>query len=98
MRRRRRSGRDAVPTRESAMAEAIGRIAGLWRYPVKSMRGEEMPVLQFDGRGAIADRGFAIRDADGKFGSGKNTRRFRRIDGLFGFGASLSGNTPVIEC
>jgi uncharacterized protein YcbX len=79
------------------MAEAIGRVAALWRYPVKSMRGERMSALEFDERGGIADRQFAIRDAEGKFGSGKNTRRFRRIDGLFGFRASLRGDTPMIE-
>jgi uncharacterized protein YcbX len=79
------------------MPQAIGRVAGLWRYSVKSMRGERMSALEFDERGGVADRQFAIRDADGKFDSGKNTRRFRRIDGLFGFRASLKGDTPIIE-
>lgn len=79
------------------MPRAIGQVSGLWRYPVKSMLGEAMPVLEFDRRGVVADREFAVRNAEGKFGSGKNTRRFRRIDGLFGFGAQLEGGIPVIR-
>ncbi|HYM02532.1 MAG TPA: MOSC domain-containing protein, partial [Stellaceae bacterium] len=43
------------------------------------------------------DRVFAVRDREGKFGSGKTTRRFRRIDGLFGFSARLDGVIPVIR-
>ncbi|WP_405420476.1 hypothetical protein [Streptomyces erythrochromogenes] len=33
-------------------------------------------------RGLVGDRLYAVRDGDGRFGSGKNTRRFRRMDGL----------------
>ena len=29
----------------------LGRIAALWRYPVKSMLGESMPQLAVNGRG-----------------------------------------------
>jgi uncharacterized protein len=64
------------------------KIVELWRYPVKSMLGESVEVLPIDRRGAVGDRLFAVRDEAGKFGSGKNTRRFRRIDGLFRFQAS----------
>jgi len=62
-----------------------GTVARPWRYPVKSMLGEECDHLDVDQRGAEGDRLFAVRDADGKFGSGKTTRRFRKTDGLFGF-------------
>jgi uncharacterized protein len=54
------------------------RIAELWRYPVKSMRGEQVEALTIDSRGVKGDRLFAVTDVDGKFGSGKNTRRFRK--------------------
>ena len=62
-------------------------VAALWRYPVKSMLGERCQSLALTARGVEGDRLYAIRDADGKFGSGKSTRRFRRIDGLFAFHA-----------
>lgn len=68
----------------------------LWRYPVKSMLGERLDALDVDARGVVGDRLFALRDAAGKFGSGKSTRRFRRIDGLFGFRSLYDGDVPVI--
>jgi len=75
----------------------IGRVSALWRYPVKSMLGETTTYLDIDRRGVVADRQFAIRNANGKFGSGKTTRRFQRIDGLFRFAARLDGETAVIR-
>jgi len=73
-----------------------GVVAALWRYPVKSMLGERCPSLALTGRGVEGDRLYAIRGADGKLGSGKSTRRFRRIDGLFTFHAVYDGDVPVI--
>jgi MOSC domain-containing protein len=58
------------------------RVDALWRYPVKSMLGERLHSARLEHRGVRGDRLFAIRDGDGKLGSGKNSRRFRRIDGL----------------
>ena len=75
----------------------LGTVAELWRYPVKSMRGERCESLLFETRGVTGDRQFAIRDAAGKFGSGKNTRRFRKIDGLLEFTTRYSGNVPEIR-
>jgi uncharacterized protein YcbX len=74
----------------------VGRVAELWRYPVKSVAGERCQELAFDGRGADGDRCFAVYGADGKIGSGKTTRRFRHMDGLLHFNASLDGRTPVL--
>ncbi len=74
----------------------IGLVSKLWRYPVKSMLGEECRHIELDVRGLGGDRLFAIRDVNGKFGSGKNTRRFRQLDGLFAFHASLSSEWPDI--
>jgi MOSC domain-containing protein len=68
----------------------------LWRYPVKSMLGEEREHLDINERGVEGDRLFAVRDRDGKFGSGKTTRRFRKIDGLFGFSAAYDHDVPSI--
>lgn len=79
------------------MSSILGRVISLWRYPVKSMLGEILPTATVESRGLAGDRLFALRARDGKFGSGKTTRRFRRLDGLFGFQASLDGETPVIR-
>lgn len=75
----------------------LGRVVALWRYPVKSMLGEAVSTLPIEPRGAVGDRLFAIRDPDGKLGSGKNTRRFRRIDGLLDFRSRLDGAVPVVR-
>jgi MOSC domain-containing protein len=72
-------------------------VASLWRYPVKSMLGEPCEHLDLDLRGVAGDRLFAIRDAGGKFGSGKSTRRFRQIDGLFGFHATYDDEWPTVR-
>jgi uncharacterized protein YcbX len=55
----------------------------LWRYPVKSLLGERLELVEVEERGIRGDRLFAVTDRDGKLGSGKTTRRFRRLDGLF---------------
>ncbi len=73
-----------------------GTVRELWRYPVKSMLGERGERLWLDQRGVIGDRIYAIRDEAGKFGSGKTTRRFRRINGLLGFRAVYDGDVPLI--
>ncbi len=60
----------------------IGAIKSIHRYPVKSLQGESLPAVQLNFRGLEMDRLFAIQNPQGKFGCGKNTRRFTRIDGL----------------
>ncbi|MFE2721465.1 MOSC domain-containing protein [Kitasatospora sp. NPDC059327] len=71
------------------MAEIIGVIEQLWRYPVKSTGGERLDSVEVDERGLAGDRLYAVRDSAGKLGSGKNTRRFRRMDGLLRLSSRL---------
>lgn len=80
------------------MDSVVGTVASLWRYPVKSMLGERCDRLELEPREVVGDRLFAVRDEAGKLGSGKHTRRFRRMDGLFGFRARYdeAGLVPVI--
>jgi hypothetical protein len=79
------------------VSNSLGRIAALWRYPVKSMRGEALQSLAVDERGAIGDRYFALRDSDGRLGSGKTSKRFRQIDGLLGFTAATENGVVVVR-
>lgn len=64
------------------------RISALRRYPVKSMGGEALERATLDDRGIEGDRMLAVRDVDGRFASGKSTRRFRRYDGVFELSAA----------
>ena len=76
---------------------SVGTVEALWRYPVKSMVGEGLTQAAVDARGILGDRLYAVRDIDGKLGGGKNTRRFRRMDGLLDFRATyLPDLTPMI--
>jgi uncharacterized protein YcbX len=70
-----------------AMTCVVGRVAELWHYPVKSMGGQQLTELRCGSRGIDGDRWWAVRGADGKLGSGKTSRRFRRMPGLLSMAA-----------
>ena len=60
-----------------------GSVASLWRYPVKSMLGEELSASEVTERGLLGDRAYALVDsADGKAATAKNPRKWPT---LFGF-------------
>src|SRR5690348_5113071 len=42
----------------------VGSVVGLWRYPVKSMGGEQLPFSTLDLRALHADRMWAVRDLE----------------------------------
>ncbi len=52
----------------------VGRVAELWRYPVKSMRGERVEELLLTERGAAGDRLYAMREL--KYGGIMSARLF----------------------
>ncbi len=65
----------------------LGSIVSLWRYPVKSMMGEELNAAEVTKGGLAADRAYALVDgSDGKVASAKNPRKWP----LFDFRAALS--------
>ena len=77
--------------------EHEGIVSELWRYPVKSFGGERLDKVSIDARGVVGDRVFAVRDSNGKFGSGKTTRRFRLLRDLFDFSAETDGDDVVVH-
>ena len=78
------------------MTQRVGMIARLWRYPVKSMGGDECERLEVNARGVEGDRLYALVNAQGRLGSGKTTRRFRQIDGLLDLRAVYRGEVPEV--
>lgn len=77
---------------------SVGSVAELRRYPVKSLAGEVVASTTVDGRGLGGDRLWAVRDRDGKLGSGKSTHRFRKMEGLLDLTATYTEDRePVIE-
>jgi MOSC domain-containing protein len=66
----------------------LGTIVSLWRYPVKSMLGEELNAAEVTKGGLLGDRAYALVDSsDGKVASAKNPRKWPQ---LFNFRAALA--------
>jgi len=64
----------------------VGTVVGLWRYPVKSMLGEQVAVAEVGDKGLIGDRGYALLDTrTGRVLSAKNPKRW---PGMFRLRAS----------
>ena len=58
----------------------VGTVAKLWRYPVKSMLGEELSSADVTDHGIVGDRAWAVVDrSDGKVASAKNPAKWRRL-------------------
>lgn len=57
-----------------------GTVATLWRYPVKSMRGEELNAAEITSSGMAGDRGHAVIDTvTGKIASAKHPKKWGRL-------------------
>jgi uncharacterized protein YcbX len=64
----------------TARAASAGAVVSLWRYPVKSMLGEELNAAELTERGPIGDRTYALVDAEtGKVASAKNPRKWAKL-------------------
>jgi uncharacterized protein YcbX len=72
----------------SHSAQAVlGSVVSLWRYPVKSMMGEELNASEVTDHGLLGDRVYALLDSsDGKVASAKNPRKWPQ---LFDFRAAF---------
>ena len=58
----------------------VGRVRGLWRYPVKSMLGESMSSIHIDHRGVVGDRCYALWDhATSRVASAKNPHLWKDL-------------------
>jgi uncharacterized protein len=54
-----------------------GSVASLWRYPVKSMQGEELTATEVTERGLLGDRAYALIDSvDGKAATAKQPKKW----------------------
>jgi uncharacterized protein YcbX len=65
----------------------VGAVAELWRFPVKSMRGERLEQAELTEHGLVGDRAYAVIDEEtGKVVSAKSVKLF---PGLFGCRAAF---------
>ena len=66
----------------------LGAVASIWRYPIKSMMGEELNATVVTERGLLGDRAYAVVDgSDEKVATAKNPRKWPN---LFDFRAAFS--------
>jgi len=75
----------------------LGEVRSLHRYPVKSLLGEVLAEVVIEPRGLCGDRRWAVRDGDGKLGSGKSNERFRKMDGLLRYSARYAGGEVLVR-
>jgi|SRR5215831_7389982 len=55
-------------------------ISSLWRYPVKSMAGQQLQAVDVTVRGLSGDRAYALVDTtNGRIGSAKSVRKFGEL-------------------
>jgi uncharacterized protein len=74
---------------------ATGTVVSMWRYPVKSMLGEELNSSSVTERGLIGDRAYALIDQEtGKVASAKNPRKWGK---LFDFRAAFIDSPHIAE-
>ena len=75
--------------------KSIGKVVSIWRYPVKSMLGEELNSSKVTQRGLIGDRVYAIIDEQtGKVASAKNPGKWGK---LFDFRAAFTDSLQTAE-
>ncbi len=84
-----------------SMNEAVGSVAALWRFPVKSMGGERLESVEVGERGIVGDRAFAlIETLTGRVVSAKSAKLF---PGVLNCKASyveqprLDGGAPAVQ-
>lgn len=60
--------------------QVVGAVTALWRFPVKSMRGERLEQASLTAGGVLGDRAYALVDADtGKIVSAKSVKLFPHL-------------------
>jgi hypothetical protein len=63
-----------------AASVMVGSVAELWRFPVKSMKGERLERAQLTEAGLVGDRAYALIDVDtGKVVSAKSVKLFPNL-------------------
>jgi uncharacterized protein YcbX len=73
------------------MSEAVGALAALWRFPVKSMPGERLDTAEVTERGVVDDRAYALIEVETLHKSeGLPPRVFRKVS------PAVAGRSPSI--
>ena len=64
----------------TAQAACVGSVQSLWRYPLKSMQGEQISATAVTERGVLGERAYAILDCEtGHIASAKHPRKWEKL-------------------
>ena len=74
----------------------VGHVEALFRYPVKSMQGEELQTAQVGPAGVAGDRAFGVREPEGRVLTAKRTRELLGWSASFGPDADPGDSGPLI--
>ncbi|MCB1801771.1 MAG: MOSC domain-containing protein [Gammaproteobacteria bacterium] len=69
-------------------------LSAIYRYPVKSLRGQSFDALNADSRGLVGDRRWMVVDADGRFLTQRQLARMALVDARFDTGDVLCLDAP----
>lgn len=75
---------------------SVGTVSQLWRYPVKSMGGEQIESTAIDQNGVAGDRGWAVREA-GDTRSAKQMPRLLHFAARYLEAPDLDRRSPLVE-
>src|SRR3954447_24682628 len=65
---------------EMNSSDPVGTIRALWRFPVKSMQGEELDAADLSEGGIVGDRAYAVVDREtGKVASAKHPKKWPNL-------------------
>ena len=84
-----------------ATSEVVGSVARLWRFPVKSMRGERLQEVAVTERGVLGDRAYGLIDTGtGRVASAKSVKLFPdlfRCAAAFVEPPRRNGDMPAVQ-
>lgn len=79
----------------------VGSVASLWRYPVKSMLGEQLEVSEVTSHGLLGDRAYALWDVQsGRVASAKNPKKWANLlsfHAAFAASPQVQASMPAVE-
>jgi len=79
----------------------VGNLASLWRYPVKSMQGEELGASKIVTKGLLGDRTYALWDVETeRIASAKNPRKWSSLlncHGTLARSPEIGQPTPAVH-
>src|SRR5713226_4249571 len=73
----------------------VGIVKALFRYPVKSMLGEEIDECEVSAKGVVGDRAYALREANGRVVTAKKWANMFEFRACYDSTPAADGLAPI---